>query len=111
MDFERVVLFGKKTLSDLIKEIYTNSVDRKKSIKELVNELPMIESHNVHLIGPVLIGLVTSEIKNDENLIKLTGVIQRLLVAGEKGEDLPDAELKQLLAEGNSLVDAIKNEQ
>ena len=49
-------------------------------------------------------------VKNDDNLVKLTAIIQRLLVSGSKTADtdgmgLTDAERAQLMSEAQELID------
>jgi hypothetical protein len=45
MDFNSVTLFGKKTFADLLKEIHTNSSNKEKEIRLLIDNLkPLISS-------------------------------------------------------------------
>lgn len=101
MNFDQVI-FGKKTLSDLFKDIYNNSKTKEKQISDLINELkPMIkEPGDAMLMVPLLKEYMDLGIKNDEHLIKMAMVVQRAMTASaksEKSEDvLSDAEKKSL---------------
>jgi hypothetical protein len=39
MDFNNITIFGKKTFADLLKEIHTNSSNKEKEIRILINNL------------------------------------------------------------------------
>ena len=74
-------IFGKKKFSDILKEIYDNSKEKEKQISTLISELrPLIRDIGdatliVHLIKEYLeIG-----VKNDEQLIKMAAIIQRVV--------------------------------
>lgn len=79
-DFKSVELFEGKTLSDLFKEIYDNSAAKKQQIKELVAQLaPLIEGlGDATLLVPLIKDYLDIGVKNDEQLIKLAQIVQRL---------------------------------
>ena len=107
------VIFEGKTSSDVFKEIYNNSKKKDKQINSLIAELkPLIQN-----IGdaPVVVRLIKEYleigVKNDEHLIKMMAVIQRINNgASSNGGDslLTDDELKQLQAIAEEVA---KNEQ
>jgi len=110
-NFDEVIIFNKKTFSDLLKEIYNNSVSRNKEIKDLIAELPpMDDMAAANVYGPIITGLVREDIKNDENLLKLAGIVSRLMNSnnGEDDGNITEAEKEQLLAEANKLISDIK---
>ncbi len=112
MDFNSIVLFNKKTFADLLKEIYDNSKNKSKSIKLLLESLPVIvDIGTANTVGPLVVGLIKEDVKNDENLIKLAGLIQRIVSTSnpESDEILTDEEKQQLMGEANSLVKKISN--
>lgn len=79
-DFKSVEVFDGKTLSDLFKEIYDNSTAKKNQIKELIASLgPLIQGiGDATLLVPLIKEYLDISVKNDEQLIKLAQIVQRL---------------------------------
>jgi len=90
MDFNQVTLFGSKTFSDLLKEIYNNSKDKEKQISSLIQGLkPLIESPgDATLIVPLIKEYMEIAVKNDEALIKMAGIVQRAMTTSTGGDDM-----------------------
>jgi len=103
-------IFKGKTLSDLFSEIYDNSKETKGQVKGLIGELkPLIENiGDATLIVPMIKEYMEIGVKNDEHLIKLATVIQRIEAAAAKGEsgEFDFSDLQDLLDE----QEAIENE-
>lgn len=103
-------IFKGKTLSDLFSEIYDNSKETKGQVKGLIGELkPLIENiGDATLIVPMIKEYMEIGVKNDEHLIKLATVIQRIETAAAKGEsgEFDFSDLQDLLDE----QEAIENE-
>jgi hypothetical protein len=109
-------IFSGKTLSDLFGEIYDNSKETKGQVKALIGELkPLIENiGDATLIVPMIKEYMEIGVKNDEHLIKLATVIQRIETAQAKGEggDMFDfSELQDLLEEQEEVQDQIEEVQ
>jgi|TARA_B100001094_G_scaffold311401_1_gene347009 hypothetical protein len=102
-------IFGDKNFSDLSKEIYDNSVLKKTQIELLVQEVHgYIQGiEDIAIVGPILKELLDVGVKNDDNLLKLATVIQRIMNKQADAVDdaslLSDAEKEELM---NSLEDA-----
>jgi hypothetical protein len=81
MDFNNVVLFGKKTFADLLKEIHTNSSTKEKEIRIMIEQLkPFINSAgDAVIIVPLIKDYLDVSVKNDDLLIKMAGIVQRAL--------------------------------
>lgn len=79
-NFGDTILFKNKSLSDLFEEIYENSVSKKQQIKGLVEQLyPLIEGiGDATLLVPLIKEYMEIGVKNDEQLIKLAQIVQRL---------------------------------
>jgi hypothetical protein len=95
------VIFEGKTSSDVFKEIYNNSKKKDKQINSLIAELkPLIQNiGDAPVVVPLIKEYLEVSVKNDEHLIKMMAVIQRLQNnASSGGGDslLTDEELKQL---------------
>jgi hypothetical protein len=99
-DFE---LFKGKTLSNLFEDIYVNQVNKKVKISQYVDEIKAYVRHagDIAVIGPIIKDLIDTSVKNDEQLVKLATIAQRIMISQNKGEGdtgfLSDAEKKQLL--------------
>ena len=112
-------IFTGKTLSDLFGEIYDNSKETKSQVKALIGELkPLIENiGDATLIVPMIKEYMEIGVKNDEHLIKLATVIQRIESAqakGDSGNDFDFSDLQDLLDESNALeskVEEVKKSQ
>ena len=97
-------LFEGKSLSSLFKDIYDNSVHNKKQLEVLVKEVAgFIKDGDmaVQLI-PMIKEYLDINVKNDEQLVKLATVVQRLIAAEARGGSdsefgLSDSEKEQLL--------------
>ena len=111
-------IFKGKTLSDLFGEIYDNSKETKGQVKALIGELkPLIENiGDATLLVPMIKEYMEIGVKNDEALIKMAAIIQRIESAQAKGNDgdmWDPSELADLLEnseEVKSEVEQIKEE-
>jgi len=97
MDSNKEIFKG-KSLSDLFGEIYDNSKETKGQVKALIGELkPLIENiGDATLIVPMIKEYMEIGVKNDEHLIKLAQVIQRLEAISAKGGDGEMFDLSEL---------------
>ena len=97
-------IFKGKTFSDLCKDIVKNSEEKKNQLDILITDLKdMIRTiENAVTIVPLLEKYFDISVRNDEQLIKLAAVIQRL-ITGKMGTDgdgsviLTEEEKKQLM--------------
>ena len=97
-------IFGKKKFSDILKEIYDNQKKKETQISALINELkPLINDiGDATLVVPLIKEYMELGIKNDEQLIKMSTIIQRALSSNkseEEGFGMTEEEKKQLLQE------------
>ena len=98
-------LFDGKDLSSLFKDIYENQQQKKKNISEMIESLRKLIKNvgEATVIAPIIKDLIDSSIKNDDHLIKLATIAQRLATAEAKGigEDgwLSESEKAQLLTD------------
>ena len=109
-DFE---LFPGKELSDLFKDIYSNQQSRKLALSTLISEIRKdVQTLNQWaMIGPLIKDLIESSVKNDDSLIKLATIAQRLISSSTNTEGevgyLSDEEKRQLLDEVEHAVNNI----
>lgn len=99
-------IYKGKNFSSLCKDIVKNSENKKDQIDVLISELrTLIKTVNdAVIIVPLIKDYYDVGVKNDEQLIKLAAVVQRLVAKGqETGEGnsmvLSDEERKQLMDE------------
>ena len=98
------IVFGNKKFSDILEEIYNNQKKKEKQISTLINELkPMVSDiGDATLIVPLIKEYLEISVKNDEQLIKMATIIQRVVNANSSnGDDLgiSEAEKAQLMDE------------
>jgi hypothetical protein len=114
IDFE---LFPGKNLSGLFKDIYDNQQNKKHRISELIAEMKKVIRHagDMAVIGPIIKDLVDTSVKNDDALIKLAAIAQRIMSSQHKSEGdtgfLSDEEKEQLLKEIELTAKEVVSEQ
>ena len=96
-------IFGGKKFSDLLEEIHKNSSDKKVQIDLLISELTSYiqTANDVVQIVPLISQYLEVAVKNDEQLIKVATLVQRLLAVEGKSQEkdslLSENEKEQLL--------------
>ena len=109
-------IFEGKTFQDLTKDIYKNTTDRKKQIDLLISEIHgFIQTiDDVIMVAPIIKEYMEVSIKNDEHLVKLAGVLQRIISKsqGESDESmlLTDAEKEELMGTLQDTVNDLQKE-
>ena len=97
------VIFGKKKFSDILSEIYDNQKRKEKQISGLIAELkPLINDiGDATLIVPLIKEYLEIGVKNDEQLIKMSTIVQRALnsSSGEESLGITEEEKQELLKE------------
>ena len=100
-------IFGSKKFSDLLKDIYDNQKKKDRQINLLIADLkPLITGINdAAILVPVIKDYMEVSVKNDEHLVKLAAVIQRMVsTKSEEGNSfLTDEEKDALLKEIQSI--------
>lgn len=100
MSFDNVI-FNDKTLSDMFKDVYDNTERKRRQIDEFIkNYIKLISTpEDAAVLGPVLKDFMDINVKNDEHIVRLVQIAQRLVSVNAKvGEtDLLTEEEKQQL--------------
>ena len=106
-------IFEGKTFQDLTKDIYKNTSDRKLQIDLLIQEIHgFIQTiDDVVLVAPIIKEYMDIAVKNDEHLVKLAGVVQRI-ISKSTGTDeesmlLSESEKEELMATLQETVDEL----
>ena len=97
-------IFKGKSLSDVFKDIYDNTERNKEQLEVLMKEVVgfIKDGDTAVQIIPMLKEYLEINVKNDDQLVKIAGIVQRMVAAENKGGSdesygLSDAEKEQLL--------------
>ena len=110
-------IFEGKTFQDLTKDIYENTTKRKVQIDLLISEIHgFIQTiDDVVMVAPIIKEYMDTAVKNDEHLVKLAGVLQRIISKSSSGDEesmlLSDSEKEELMATLQDTVQDLENEQ
>ena len=82
-------IFEGKSFSDLTHDIYKNTSDRKKQIDLLISEIHgfITTIDDVVLVAPIIKEYMDVAVKNDEHLVKLASVIQRIMAKSSSNDE------------------------
>jgi hypothetical protein len=106
-------LFKGTTFSDLMKDIYHNSKKKDRQINTLIQELqPLIKNiGDATVIVPLIKEYLDVSVKNDEALVKLAAVVQRLVGSANSNDGgefgMTEEEKQRLLDTAQEELDAI----
>ena len=117
MNNNEIQVFDGKTLADLFKEIYTNSIDKREKIHGLIEDLrPFIKNiGDAAMLVPIIKEYMDVSVKNDEHLVKLAVVVQRLAASSQAldaGNEfgISEEEKKQLIKEAENYYTQVMTE-
>jgi|TARA_Y100000310_G_scaffold304448_1_gene343635 hypothetical protein len=104
MNKNEIEIFEGKTFKDLTKDIYENANNKKQQLDLLVQEIHgfITSIDDIVLIAPIIKELMDVSVKNDEHLVKLASVLQRIITRSQSGGDedslaLSDQEKEDLI--------------
>tara|TARA_R100000458_G_C8201331_1_gene191781 strand:- start:75 stop:476 length:402 start_codon:yes stop_codon:yes gene_type:complete len=109
-------VFEGKSLADVFKDIYTNSEENKKQIEVLMKDLLKFVTDTASAVAlvPILKDYLDVAVKNDEQLIKVAAIVQKLASAEAKGSDsefgLSELEKEQLMSGLSDSIAEIQEE-
>lgn len=103
MAFDNVIFEG-KTLSDLFSDVYKNTESKRAQINQYVSSLVKLikTPEDAAMMGPVIKDFLEVNVKNDEHIVRLVQIAQRLVMVNTKGNTgisdlLSEEEKTQLL--------------
>lgn len=107
MSLEKII-FKDKKFSELLEEIYENQKKKERQISGLIGELrPLIEdTGGATLIVPLIKEYLEIGVRNDEQLIKIAQIVQKVFNnegTGESTLGISEEEKEQLLREIESI--------
>ena len=109
-------IFEGKSFQDLTHDIYKNTTDRKKQIDLLISEIHgfITTIDDVVLVAPIIKEYMDVAVKNDEHLVKLAGVLQRIITRSSGGDEesflLSDTEKDELMDTLQETVEDLQKE-
>ena len=109
-------IFEGKTFQDLTKDIYENTTKKKVQIDLLISEIHgFIQTiDDVVMVAPIIKEYMEVSVKNDEHLVKLAGVLQRIISKSSGADDesmlLSDAEKEELMGTLQDTVTDLQKE-
>ena len=109
-------VFEGKSLSDVFKDIYKNSEENKKQIEVLMKDLLkfVTDTASAVVLVPILKDYLDVAVKNDEQLIKVAAIVQKLATANSKGSEnefgLSELEKEQLMSNLTDSIQELQNE-
>jgi hypothetical protein len=108
-------IFDGKTFQDLTKDIYDNVKNKKLQLDLLVQEIHgfIRTIDDAILIAPVIKEIMDVSVKNDEHLVKLASVLQRIITKSISGVDddsivLTEQEKEELILTLQETVDEVQ---
>ena len=102
-------IFEGKSLSGLFKDIYDNSTRNKEQLEVLMKEVVgfIKDGDTAVQIIPMLKEYLEINVKNDDQLVKVAGIVQRIIAAESKGSSEDEYGLTE--SEKEQLMDAIED--
>jgi hypothetical protein len=105
-------LFEGKTLSDVFSDIYKNTDSKRSQITTFITKLVQLirTPEDATIIGPIIKEFLDVSVKNDEHIVRLAQIVQRLELVSNKpaasGDMLTEEEKLQLL---NNIKNEVKS--
>ena len=114
MDPLNQVIFDDKSFGDLLKEIHSNQKKKSTQIASMIAELrPLITSlGDATVVVPLIKEYMEISVKNDDHLIKMASIVQRLTTGGTNTGDgglLSEDEMSQLMEVAEEISKTVEN--
>ena len=113
MDSLNQILFDDKSFSDLLKEIHGNQKKKAKQLASLIAELrPLVQSlGDATVVVPLIKEYMEISVKNDDQLIKMAAIVQRLSTGTSLSGDgglLTEEEMDQLMEVAEEIAKTVE---
>lgn len=111
------VIFDGKTLADMFSDVYKNTNSKREQINQFVtNFVKLIKTpEDAAVLGPVIKDFLEVNVKNDEHIVRLVQIAQRLVSVNTKtssgGDLLSEEEKAQLLKNIKTDFEMVISEQ
>tara|TARA_Y100000389_G_scaffold204903_1_gene260645 strand:+ start:1774 stop:2148 length:375 start_codon:yes stop_codon:yes gene_type:complete len=89
LDFSQIEMYDGKTFDTLLKQIHDNSNSKSTQIDALIKQLAgfIKNPDDASLLVPLLAEYIEVSVKNDDQLIKMAGIIQRFAKGAATTDD------------------------
>lgn len=109
-------IFNGKTLADMFSDVYKNTENKRAQINQFVaNLIKLIRTpEDAAMLGPIIKDFLDVNVKNDEHIVRLVQIAQRLVSVNAKasgGDLLSEEEKLQLLKNVKSDFESVLAEQ
>ena len=107
-------LFKGKTFSDIMSDVYNNSKKKDRQLKLLIAQLePLVKNlSDATVIVPLIKEYMEVSIKNDDQIVKLAAIVQRMMKDANSGDEggfgLTPEEKKQLMSNAEAIDKSIE---
>jgi hypothetical protein len=108
-------LFKGKTFADIMSDVYHNSKKKDRQLKLLIAQLePLVKNlQDATVIVPLIKEYMEVAVKNDDQIVKLAAIVQRMMKDANSGEDggfgLTEEEKKQLMSNAEAIDKSIES--
>ena len=114
MDSLDQILFDDKSFGDLLKEIHGNQKKKSKQLASLIAELrPLVQSlGDATVVVPLIKEYMEISVKNDDQLIKMAAIVQRLSTGTSNNGDgglLTNEEMDQLMDVAEEIAKTVED--
>lgn len=80
IDLKSIIAFDEKSLSDILKEAYQNTVVKRETIDDVIEQLRSYMSGpgDAMVLAPMIKDLLEVATRNEENLLKIASIVVRM---------------------------------
>jgi hypothetical protein len=109
-------IFDNKTLPDIFSDIYKNTDSKREQINTFITKLVLLirTPEDATIISPIIKDFMDVAVKNDEHIIRVAQIVQRLESVSKKGSSMGDLltedEKQQLLTNLHVELEDIKKD-
>lgn len=91
-EFSNIEIYSGQTLEDLFKQIHSNSNNTSSQITKLIRKLSELvkSTDDAAILVPLIAEYLEVSVKNDDQLIKLAGIVQRFVKSQNTAKDNDD---------------------
>jgi len=114
-EFDQIVVFDKKTMSSLFKEVYDTTKKKDKDITSLIDQLKELIKNigDALQLVPLISSYLDISVKNNEHIIKMLQIVQKAAQrsAAAEGDDkeMTKEERDAMVASLNEFYKEVKN--
>jgi signal transduction histidine kinase len=108
-------IFENKTLSDIFSDVYKNTERKREQVNQFIASFVKLirTPEDAAMLGPVLKDLLEVNVKNDEHIVRLAQIAQRLVSVNSKTDNgvlLSEIEKEELLKNVKIDLENVLNE-